>query len=425
VRFEIDLYDSQVVSLLNRMIAITGPEPWKKKFAVLQHQLKQNEFLREYQTGRLGIELTLRDALSEQQRTGAFPLAVQNDRQYRLYAFSASLVRIYEQLSSAGRARLRGMLCDGLKPDNNLLSLQHEINTAVHFVSRGFDVEFNDIERGSGVDLIARHNGVELEVECKMFTGDLGRQIHKRKVLVLHHHLSGRVEQVYRSAQTGILIRITIPDRLTCTPTQLQGIATAVARAVVSGAAITKTPLCEVQVIDFPIPSSPFAVGTIAEISRASIDQFVRKGWGITNPNLMMFFSPARRAVIFSIESTKRDQVLNGVYRQLREACKGQFTRTRPGHVQVQFQDLTAEEMRGLAVDGALVGANATGLQVMTTELLKSPNRSHIHSVAYRSHGSLLRPDGQAGALIESGIVSFTRNPCSPYYDDPRLRHLY
>jgi len=92
VHFEIDLYDSQVVSLLNRVIAITGPEPWTKKFAVLQHQLKENEYLREFQTGRHGIELTLGNLLSEQQRTGTFPLAVQQARQYHLYAFSASLV---------------------------------------------------------------------------------------------------------------------------------------------------------------------------------------------------------------------------------------------------------------------------------------------------------------------------------------------
>ena len=139
----------------------------------------------------------------------------------------------------------------------------------------------------------------------------------------------------------------------------------------------------------------------------------------------MMFFSPGRRAVIVSIESAKRDEVLRGIYRQLREACKGQFTGTRPGHLQVQFQDLSAEGMRSLAEDGALVGTDATGLQVMTTELLRSPSRSYVHSVAYRSHGWLMRAEGQPGAMMERGIASYTRNPCSPYYDDPRLRHLH
>ena len=130
--------------------------------------------MREYQSERHGLELTFRSLLSDQRRTGRFPITVKNDAQYRLYAFAATIVRIYEQLSVPGNVRLRGMLLDGLKPDNNLLSLQHEINTAVHFVSRGFDLDFNDIEKGSGVDFIARYDGIELEVECKMFTGDLG-----------------------------------------------------------------------------------------------------------------------------------------------------------------------------------------------------------------------------------------------------------
>jgi hypothetical protein len=422
MRFEIELNDYEVPSLLNRLIAITGREPWERKFAALRKQLNENGFLRDYQIERHGLELTLRDLLSEQERTGVFPLAVRDRLQYRLYAFSASVVRIYDKLSPAGRMRLRGMLMDGLKPDNNLLSLQHEITTAVHLVSLGFDVVFHDIESDSGFNFIGRRDGLELEVECKMFTGDLGRQIHKRKVLVLHHHLSGPINRVYQSAQTGILIRVTIPDRLTCQPDQLEGISGTVQRGIVSGTAVTKSPACEVEVLDFPIGTSPFAVDDPSEVSKDAVDSFTKAKVGRSNQNLMILFSPRRRAVIVLIESAKPDEVLKGICRQLREASKGQFTKTRPGHLAVQFQDLTAEQMAGLARDGASGDGKPIGLQAMTTALLKSANRSHIHSVAYRSHGTMLRPQDQPYALMERGISSFTRNPSNPYYDDPRLR---
>jgi hypothetical protein len=425
MRFEIDVNDFDVVSLLNRLIAITGREPWGRKFASLQHQLNENAFLRDYQIERHGLELSLRDLLSEQVQTGVFPLAVRNQHQYRLYAFSASIVRIYEKLSPAGRMRMRGMLIDGLKPDNNLLSLQHEITTAVHLVSLGFDVEFNDMENGSGVDFIGRRDDLELEVECKMFTGDLGRQIHKRKVLVLHHHLSGTIDRIYQSAQTGILIRVTIPDRLTCKPDQLEEITRTVSRGVLSGTTVTRTPACEVEVLDFPIHSSPFEVDSPPEVSREAVESFIEARLGRTNQNLMIFFSPRKRAVVVLIESAKADEVLKGIYRQLREACKGQFTKTRPGHLAVQFQDLTAEQMEGLARDGASADGKPIGLQAMTTALLQSANRCYIHSVAYRSHGTMLRPQGQPHALMEQGIGSFTRNPSNPHYDGPRLRPLH
>ncbi len=113
--------------------------------------------------------------------THQFPVHVRDHRHYKLYGFV--VVRIYEQLSLTGQKRLRGMQRDGLQPHNNLLSLQHEILTAVHLMGRGYDVEMNDLENGSGVDFIASLRGLELEIECKMFTGDIGRQIHRRKAL--------------------------------------------------------------------------------------------------------------------------------------------------------------------------------------------------------------------------------------------------
>ncbi|MGH9908661.1 MAG: hypothetical protein ACRD8U_24135, partial [Pyrinomonadaceae bacterium] len=190
MRFEIDLLETEAVSTLNQLFAIPGIEPWRRKFTSLERQLNENGFLRDWQIEHHGIELKLFELLDDYERTGTFPVQVRDFRHYNLYSFVAGVVRIYEQLSSAGKTRLKGMLIDGLKPDNGLLAVQHEIVTAIHLVSLGFDIELNDIENGSGVDFIARREGAELEVECKMFTGDLGRKIHKRKVLALHNYLA-------------------------------------------------------------------------------------------------------------------------------------------------------------------------------------------------------------------------------------------
>ena len=93
---------------------------------------------------------------------------------------------------------------------------------------------------------------------------------------MLHHYLSGSVDRIYQSAQTGILIRVTIPDRLTCGPDQLEGIRRTVERGIVSGTAVTKSPVCEVEVLDFPIATSPFAVDDPLKVSREGVDSFVK-----------------------------------------------------------------------------------------------------------------------------------------------------
>ena len=96
---------------------------------------------------------------------------------YRLFAFMASVVSIYERLSTKGQKRLRGMILGGLR-DNGLTPLQQEMGVAAHLFWRGFDVFFSDIETGlGGFDFLATKDGIEIEVECKRIGLSLGRKI--------------------------------------------------------------------------------------------------------------------------------------------------------------------------------------------------------------------------------------------------------
>ena len=420
MRFTVDVMDHDVTELVNKFIAITGTEPWSRKFTALRRQLQDNRFLHDWQAEHFGVELKLRQLIEEQERTGQFPVDVRDHLHYKLYGFVAGVVRIYEQLSLTGQKRLQGMLRDGLQPDNNLLSLQHEIATAVHLMGRGYDVEMNDLENGSGVDFIARLRGLELEIECKMFTGDIGRQIHRRKALDLHKHLSVTLQRAYGTAAKSLLIRITIPARLTCSPLQLKGIDTTVSVALEAGTSAAKSEHCEVQVIEFDVADSPFSVSTPNE---EAIRTFVEAKLNRINKELMYIFSPGKRALVALVESARPDTVLKGVYRQLREASKGQFTRSRPGILSIQFQDLTADEMENIAMSDTAERPKATGLQVMTSDFLASENRRHIHTVSYRSHGRLMAQDrAVANTIQETGLCYVIRNPLSPYHDDPRAR---
>ena len=368
------------------------------------------------------MELTLLRLLMEQEKTGRFPIKVRDALQYKLCGFVAGVARIYENLPLAGQNRVRGMILDGLQTDNGLLSLQHEITTAVHLMRRGFDVDFNDIENGSGVDFVARRGGIEIEVECKMFTGDLGRKIHRRRVLELHNTLAPLIERVYRTASRGIFVGITIPDRLGGQLTQLQGINDALSRAVVSGNAVTKSDHCDIEVKDFDLAVSPFCVEQAEQVTQSALAEFVKKNFGRTNPNLMVFFSPWRRAVVALVESARPDAVLRGMDRQLRQAANSQFSKGRPGVLAIQFHELTADQLLGLAKSDTLDPERASGLQRMTSWVLSSPNRDHIHTVAYRSHGALISHSDVPGAISEQGPAYVFRNPNHPMCNDLKYR---
>lgn len=148
MHFDIEVKDTEIVSLLERFIAITGEAPWIRKFKVLQQQGSDNPLLKQWQLDRSGIEMKLGHLLARQESEGRLPIQLEDQRHYDLYSFVAAIVRIHEKLPPAAQHRLKGMLLDGLKPDNNLLSVQHEVITAVHLVLRGYEIECNDLERG-------------------------------------------------------------------------------------------------------------------------------------------------------------------------------------------------------------------------------------------------------------------------------------
>ncbi len=397
---------------------ITGIEPWKRRFEWIQREAAENSFMEEWLRERCAIEWTFSEVLRSQPLLPQQPFKVENMAQYELVAFAAGTVRAYARLSKGGRRRLRGVLLDGLKEDKGLLSVQHEITTAVHLMSRGFDVEFHDMEHGGGVDFVARDGSIEIEVECKMFSADIGRKIHRRRSATLCKALESVLAQTYGSASVGLIVTVTIPDRLTPSPEQHCGIEQTLRAGLLSGDALTRTKHCDVRVLDFSIDKSPFNK-TPVELSQKEIQHFVWERTGRLNSTLMMLFSPGRRAVVLSLESQESDNVLNGMRRQLRDAAKGQFTKTRPAFLAVQLHDLTVDQLADLAQSDSPWRGNANGLQVMTSDFLRSPSRAHIHSVVYRSH-STLSDNHQHGQQRAIGLVYLIKNGYHPLHKDPR-----
>lgn len=418
MKFSIDVHDTEVPKLLNGLIHITGIEPWKRRFEWLQRESARNPFMEEWIRERCSIELALRSVLRSPSFGLEQPFRAENIAQYELVAFAAATVRSYERLSERGKRRLRGVLLDGLKEDKGLSSIQHEITTAVHLMSRGFNVDFHDMEHGGGFDFVAQKEGIEIEVECKMFSADLGRKIHRRRSAVLFKVLESVLAQTYGSASAGMIVTVTIPDRLTPSPEQHSGIERTLRSGLLRGDALTRSEHCDVRILDFSIGKSPFNKSP-EELTRKEVQHFVWKRTGRSNSTLMILFSPGRRAVVLSLESQKPDDVLKGMRYQLREAARGQFTKTRPAFLAVQLHDLTADQIADLAQSDSPWRGNATGLQVMTSDFLQSPSRAHIHSVVFRSH-STLSEDHQNGLKRAEGLAYLIKNRHHPLHNDPR-----
>lgn len=417
MKFSIDVLDTEVGQLLHDLTQITSIETWKRRLEWLRRETTENPYMKEWLSERCSIEIAFSEAL-RQPLALQRPFIVDSMAAYELIAFAAGTVRCYERLSERGKRRLRGVLLDGLKEDKGLSSVQHEVTTAIHLMSRGFDVEFHDLEHGGGFDFLARKDGAEIEVECKMFSADLGRKFHKRRSAALCKALQDVLVQTYRSTANGMIVTVTIPDRLTPSSKQHRGIEQTLQAGLLSGEAITQSEYCEIQVLDFSIEESPFNRGP-DDLSRSEIQRFVWARTGNSNSTLITLFSPGKRAVVLSLQSQKSDDVLKGMRYQLREAAKGQFTKTRPAFLSVQLQDLTAEQLSDLAQSDSSWRGNATGLQIMTSDFLQSPSRAHIHSVVYRSHNTL-NSDSYNGIKRGGGLAYVIKNGYHPMCKDPQ-----
>jgi hypothetical protein len=309
------------------------------------------------------------------------------------------------------------MLLDGLKEDTGLLSLQHEFITAVHLISCGFDVEFHDLEMGGGHDFTARQGAVEIEVECKMFSADLGRKFHKRSTAALSKRLHDLLTRTQANVIGGVLVVLTLPGRLSASLPQHQGIEQTLRTGLLAGEVRTTSEHCSVEVRDFDIALSPFS-GTASEVRREKVNEFVAAQTGRSNCPTILMLHPGTSALVLVLKSEESDEVLDGMRRQLREGAKKQFSGTRPAYLSAQLQDLTAKQISEIAHSDSSWRGNATGLQQMTSDFLHSSSAAHIHSVAYRSHSEL--GGERHGASSADSLAYVIKNGRHPLAMDER-----
>ena len=70
------------------------------------------------------------------------------------------------------------------------------------------------------------------------------------------------------------------------------------------------------------------------------------------------------------------------------------------------------EQILSLARSDSSARSGATGLQIMTSDLLQSDSRAHVHSVAYKGRGRLESPE--ANSFMGQGHAYVVKNEWHP-----------
>jgi hypothetical protein len=232
-----------------------------------------------------------------------------------LYSFAAMLTRVYRRLPPSAQHALERKMVGALKDNVGLAPIVFELRTAAHFMRAGFEVDFHDLCGSGRYDFLVRRADIEMEVECKSVSGDLGRKVH----LFRQYQLGRELFRLMRSGAKQGTVRLavaTVPDRLFGEHKFMQDVARAVGAALDSAASVAEAAPCTVDYYEFPIESSPFDCPSPPQIGEEDVVAYCSRVMGYSVGPLLMVFAPKHNATIVAIRSSKPDEFLMGVYRK-------------------------------------------------------------------------------------------------------------
>lgn len=425
IRFATDLDPRELPATLSALTAIVPWSLWQRRVDSLKSLLPRNPVWERFLLDRHGIELALADARQHLRATGRWPWPPRTADEYRLASFMAVVVRVYASLGERGKARLAGGMRSALEKEAGFGPLALEMKIIAQLMSRGFDVAFHDLEEGGGFDFLARRDAATMEVECKHVSADIGRQIHRRKIYDLGGLLHPTLSSALDASQSGRLVRVTLPGRLTGNKTQQDAIGRRIAASLAGGCDGDES-VCAVSVQDFALHDSPFNAQRGHSPTFEQVGAYARRTFGLEDAHMLANWSPGNAAIIVHFESRIDDRVLDELFRRLKEDARRQFSGNRPAFLCVHLADLTQEQLLELA--NADHAGTVTGIQRAVSVLLQ--RRAQLHSVALMADGTVQVGRERVGnrmttSVQETGPTYVFRNPEHPQAGDAVLQAIF
>jgi hypothetical protein len=407
--------ENELPERFRQVFEIAPQDLWQRRHAALAARERQNPFLSAYFDERYTLERFLPRAVTHWSENRRFPAVRGPDSgpYFQLYSFVHVLASVYPLLSEKGQSRVRGYLRDGLRSHDGLAAFAHELAVAVHLWSAAFDVEFTDIEGRTRFDILARKDGLHLEVDCKTASGDVGRQIHRRRVLELFNRLHPALE-ILLKPDVGCTVDIVLPGALHGAEPYMNAVTSVVSDAAVQNRSASVADVAEVSLGEFDPHDEP-TLFTGAPTAQ-SVERIAER-LGRINKHLICLGSPHDRAAVVAIVSSRKDdRVADGIYRALKQSAEGQFGGTNPALLAINLLEVTTGQLRELA-------SGPSALRVISNRLFEGERRKHLFGVAFVSPASIPSERmGMAGAeFFSPGMAVMFRREGHPLSQDPRL----
>jgi hypothetical protein len=432
LHFDPSVSVEQVPALVHGAIAIGTWKAWKARFQSIDDQIRDNPLMEGHLRQWYEMECAMNRALKYEKQTGKLPHIRRADlATHRLLGFVASLARVHGRLSPAGakqlESRVRGALTD---KNQSLASIAFELQVVTHLMHRNVDVICNDLESrhraGSGgtFDFLACHSDLEVEIECKAFSGDIGRKIHRRRF----YELSDRVQEALLKATASrgsFLAEVTLPGGL-LDASDIRAVMARVVSAIETGISVQQEDPCSVTLHSMTLENSPFDPrgGLFIMPTEREINQFIRTRFGFDNINVCAIGHPRSGFAFLVVRSRKPDTVADYILENLKDGSK-QLSGTRPGIVCAHMIDMTGEEIVRLSEPSTTPGMQTEFERIMR-RFFGDPRRNHVYAARFSAPGQVeeeeeILGDFRTNSYRESGKVFRLKNASHPLFADKRM----
>lgn len=399
---------------------IIGEEYWVNRARQIRSEIQGSPYLRDLLIRENEIPLVLDDCTSIFQSCGTLPLFfVENRKLYPTFAFAAQILSLLYSAKRRSRNALIRRVQGALSNIDDLRGLRLELTAATHFIRRGCDIVFPEMEGSDTFDIFVPElssNG--LEVECKSISEDKGKKIHRREALLLWHKIADRLDPLMPRANVGVFIVVSIPDRLPQNPYALNGLVSSVVESYLEGASGVLNDGTYLRIGTF----EPRSVLRKDETGQLRIYQREFEKITRTSNREAMIIGRGNNALLLVIQSQKSDKVLDATFDTLRRSARTQLTGRRASIFVVCFEGITNSQLAAVARDDSLSENSPSALRIKVSEFMKSKNREHVVGVNFIAKPALSPKEAM---VISSGGVAYFFPKTESKYWHKSLHYLF
>ena len=240
-------------------------------------------------------------------------------------------------------------------------------------------------------------------------SSDKGRKIHRRDALEFYNIFEKGLVKTARNLNTGIIIVVTVPDRLPADYSSRKLLCSKILNQVTLRESSVFDDQIEIRIEEFDFSSIGIkSVGGTLTVDRELLDRIT----STTNKEVMVLGNQCGGGVVTVLQSREDDSFLKSIFSTLEVSATKQVSKTRPVLFFVSFHDLEDGALREIGDES---GDKPTALRIKASEFLNRHDMNHVVGVHFVARGSLEpRVDGKHS---HSGTTYSFSKPDSTFWE--------